>query len=278
MPYRLNIKGDTDAAKMLLPMARKELETLKTHMEFANLSQHQRTVRLSNGTIIHLERVFGQDTINIEVPEVEVIKEEVKEKLEQDKFFVIVSLDDKTCIIWDAIANKLATQLFSDYPVEYSEFEDRWIDKLEDVGYNLFNIEEAGENNFRNNNVSANTGCGTLVNEYTDEGHVEKCMYNNYWDEPCQICRECSWFVSNPWCGNETYLQVWEEDAEHGIAKAAISILSSYNLTIVSPSGDEPPLNDAGLTSCVRNEIDWEEGGFEWMWELYMVSGIWPGY
>lgn len=81
MTYRLHVEGDTDAAKMLLPMARKELGILKKHMEFANLGQHQRTVRLSSGAIIHVERVLTQDFVSIEVPEGKVKEEEIKEEI-----------------------------------------------------------------------------------------------------------------------------------------------------------------------------------------------------
>ena len=131
MTYRLHVEGDTDAAKQLLPTARKELAVLKNQMKFAGLGQDQRTVVLSSGAIIHVESRLGQDTINIEVPEIEEeLVEEVKEEPSISLMYKIKitniktgNIVDTTCLMRMAVYSKDATDLededniFFDYKV-----------------------------------------------------------------------------------------------------------------------------------------------------------------
>lgn len=69
---RIRLNGDRTAAQQYIGVARTQLGILKELMGFNNLPQLSRTVRLGNGTVIHCQSVFGQETITI-TPAVRVV-------------------------------------------------------------------------------------------------------------------------------------------------------------------------------------------------------------
>jgi hypothetical protein len=81
LALRIRLGGNTDAAKELLPTARKLLGDLTESMKFNNLKQDQRIMKMADGTVFKVKRVFGQDTVEITVPAVEVPMEEKKEEI-----------------------------------------------------------------------------------------------------------------------------------------------------------------------------------------------------
>ena len=81
MAVRIRLGGNTDVAKNLLPTGRKLLVALAEGMRFSDLKQDQRTMRMADGTVIKVKRVFGQDTIEVTVPVVGVPEEEVKKEV-----------------------------------------------------------------------------------------------------------------------------------------------------------------------------------------------------
>src|SRR5882724_1823957 len=72
--------GDRQAAEGYVDIARKELGILKEQMSFNNLQVLRRTVQLSDGTIIIVRSIFGQDDVFITVP---IIEEESEPETQQ---------------------------------------------------------------------------------------------------------------------------------------------------------------------------------------------------
>ena len=67
-PIRIRLNGDRTVAQQYLGIARTQLGILKELMGFNSLPQLTRTVRLADGTVIHCQSVFGQDTVMITPP------------------------------------------------------------------------------------------------------------------------------------------------------------------------------------------------------------------
>jgi len=67
-PIRKRAEGDLEAATDYTGLARVQLGILKNRMAFAGLQVLSRQIALPDGTIIQVQSVFGQDTIQIEPP------------------------------------------------------------------------------------------------------------------------------------------------------------------------------------------------------------------
>ncbi len=281
MTYRLNLAGNTDIAKLLLPMARKELETLKNQMSFANLGQLQRTVKLASGAVINVERVLGQDTINILVPEIEVKKEEAVEELQLTKNFVVIELISEACdsgyVIWNIEEGRLYSGFEDEaYPINEEALKD-WIDTTfaEDVTEDdIYSVELAGETVIAGG-TSANTGCGVLTNDI-DFMTKYLAFYDAYgycdWGEDA-CCIEMQWYESGAWQGQwETCPEceavwIWEDKFTNITMKAFIlGALKSYNLTIQVEAFK-------GETTCIRNETDYHDRDYYWPLVTYLPPG-----
>jgi hypothetical protein len=64
-------------------------------MQFNSLKQDQQTTRMPDGTVIKVQRVFGQDTVDIIVPVSKITKEEISKK-ELSDFYYILKIINKT--------------------------------------------------------------------------------------------------------------------------------------------------------------------------------------
>ena len=65
---RKGFTGDVEAAQDYTGFARTQLGILKNAMSFNNLQQLSRKIELSDGTVIFVSSIFGQDTIRIDAP------------------------------------------------------------------------------------------------------------------------------------------------------------------------------------------------------------------
>jgi len=138
--------------------------------------------------------------------------------------------EPELCTIWNVKSNTKATDLFPEYPVLYSEFAIQWKDMMPlSPGGRMFNKSFAGETVLyrgEGDATSANTGCESLTNEYTDHGQVDVCRYIVEYCMPhcaddCLTCAECdsmSYFCSS--LPSDPYLVAWREIMEEGVMKA----------------------------------------------------------
>ena len=292
MSLRVRLHGDTDIGKEVLPAGKKFLVWLKKDMEYNDLKQNQRTHKMADGIIFKVGSVFGQDTIDVTVPEKVVVEEEVKERFVVKPYYVVVCIGEtenepEWCLIWDAV-NNCEASFFPSYPVAYSDYINSFGKLLTNVvSQDIFDKVLAGEFSLYRGSgsaVSANDGCEELINEYTDDGTTNICHYQvqgcGSWppvciNEDCYICAECSEMVEDgcPESG-DIYMSAYNEDYEFGVMQAWRSgIPTSYNLTIITPEVDELPILGAGETSCVRTKTDWESGNFSW---YYYPQACWP--
>ncbi len=197
--------------------------------------------------------------------------------------------EPELCTIWNVKSNTKATDLFPEYPVLYSEFANLWKDKMPlSPGGRMFNKSFAGESSLykgEGDPTSANTGCESLTNEYTDNGQVDVCRYFvifcmghlNGCAEDCLICAECD--SMSEYCSDlpgDPKTLAWRETMEEGVMKAFQQTpLESFDLEVVTPQEEEVPIGGAGERTCVRNELEWKHGGFSW---YYTSHPTWPGF
>lgn len=87
-------RGDKFKASQLWGEGRHQLSILKNAMSFQNLKQLQRIARFDDGTIIKCLSCFGQDVINVFVPEKVVLPEKPEEKILHDYFRFRITRDD----------------------------------------------------------------------------------------------------------------------------------------------------------------------------------------
>ena len=130
MAVRIRVNGDTDIAKNLIPTGRKLLTALVESMRFNNLKQDQRTMKMADGTVFKVKRVFGEDIIEITVPIIEEVEKQAEEVVSiPSKYKIKITnikdgeIVDTSCLMRMAVYSKDANNLenedhiFFDYKV-----------------------------------------------------------------------------------------------------------------------------------------------------------------
>jgi len=171
------------------------------------------------------------------------------------------------CLVWNVI-DDVEIERFT-----YIEFKTRIENVLSDsVEDSAFTKVIAGEDTLYEGSsppavISANSGCGVLTNDYTDVGDSTMGRYStqfcwpncpeacHYWGEYYGMDLNCS---DDPDTAKDI---VYTESYAYGNMPAFVlpNVMKSYNLTL--QEGDVPFL-DAEETTCVRNSLFWEGGGF----------------